>query len=233
MRGSTAGTSRWATRRCHPTGRSPGTSKVASPTGRPSTSRSGTHRSTCGTSRTVPSSSTTSSRMPVPAGTWAYTHGVHPSRATTVAGSVRRHGASSTSTSACSTASSPSASMPSAVSTARMAAAETVTCWPCQSQYSVATPWAWASSTSRGGGAAVTMRPSCRAQAGAPKPRGCGGLRPRRATSAAGRTRAPGVPCRSTAACRARRGRRAPRRRGTARRRARRSGGSSRCRVRR
>ena len=59
-----------------PAGRSPGTSKVASPTGRPSTSRSGTHRSTCGTSRTVPSSSTTSSRMPVPAGTWAW----HPRR---------------------------------------------------------------------------------------------------------------------------------------------------------
>ena len=223
--GSTAGTSRCATSRCQPTGRSPGTSKVASPTERPSTSRSGTHRSTCGTSRTVPSSSTTSSRMPVPAGTWACTHGVHPSRATTVAGRVRRHGASSTSARARSTASSPSASTPRAVSTARIAAAETVTCRPCQSQYSVATPWAWASSTSRGGGAAGSMRPSCRAAGGC--------LRPRPATSASDRTRAPVVPSRWRAASRARRGHRAPRPPGTPRRRGRRWDGSSRCRARR
>ncbi len=37
---------------------------------------------------------------------------------------------------------------------------ETVTCWPNQSQYSVATPWAWASSTSRDDGAGC-MPPSC------------------------------------------------------------------------
>ena len=67
-----------ATRRCHPSGRSAGTSTVASPTGRPSTTRSGTHRSTWASSRRPPPSSSQCTRTPAPAGTCTATWSGRP-----------------------------------------------------------------------------------------------------------------------------------------------------------
>ena len=113
-------------------------------------------------SRTVPSSSTTSSRMPVPA-----THvGVHPRRPALPGDDGGGQRAAPGRELDVGQRRARPRRPPRRRRRARSAppgssAAETTTCRPCQSQYSVATPWAWASSTSRGGGGTGTMAPSC------------------------------------------------------------------------
>ena len=120
--------------RCQPGGRSPGSSTVARPTRRPSTSRGGTQWSTCRTSRVLPSSSSISTSTDAPSVTWTDTQGVHPTRATTVGGSTRRQSRSSASSWAAATCSGVAASTPRPASTATSVSAVTGTCCPCQSQ---------------------------------------------------------------------------------------------------
>ena len=64
--------------RCQPGGRSPGSSTVARPTRRPSTSRGATQWSTCRTSRVLPSSSSISTSTDAPSVTCTGTHGRPP-----------------------------------------------------------------------------------------------------------------------------------------------------------
>nr|WP_321160665.1 hypothetical protein [Janibacter hoylei] len=84
----------------------------------------------------------------LPCGTWTRRRRGSPSRWTTVGGSVRRHGAVRTRSSAVAVAASSVTSSPIASSTARSALPGTRRCSPRQSHQRVSTPFAAANSSS-------------------------------------------------------------------------------------
>ena len=148
--------------RCQPRARSAGSSKVASPTSRPSTSSGCTHRSSCArSSRRLPSSSSTHTWTGEPWGTCTQNDDAEPARATTVGASIRRHGVSRSSARDARVASGDVASAPSAASTAITVLAGTAVCRPCQSRNSVATPCAAASSITSWEGIESTVMGDC------------------------------------------------------------------------
>ncbi len=133
---------------CHPSGRSAGTRKLASPMRVPSTSTGSTHQSIWSRSVRYPSSVVTQARTTRPCGTCTHRRVSAPCRTTNTGGSMRRQSRSRRLSAAAAMDSLLDTSSPSAWRTASTVAAPTCTRLPAWSQYCVATPLTSASRAS-------------------------------------------------------------------------------------